>query len=178
MTAIQPIGDPHDIRLLMRGGIFFDRRENRQPVGKIGYGFESPQPVLRLGRVKRQDLARPLRYRDNGGELRILPGRLDPPRRRGNSLLPARCRRPAIVQNDQQRSGLRLHRQRIQHRSRHREYETSRDDETQQQQPPRCVAGGLAGRTQTENKPQRRKGHQHRARRRDAQQKIQKRQAR
>ena len=31
---------------------FSDRRQNRQPVGKIGYRFESPQTVLRLGCIE------------------------------------------------------------------------------------------------------------------------------
>ena len=52
MAAIESIGDPNNRRFfLLRGGIFFDRGKNRQPIGNKRHGLERPQAILRLGRI-------------------------------------------------------------------------------------------------------------------------------
>ncbi len=177
VTALHAVGDPDQRRLRLRRDEIGDRRNQSQPVRNERHGFDGAQTLQRLRSVGSDDLVAAV-GRCHERDRLATPCRLaDPLRRRRHAKIPGGCRRPAIVNHQQQSAAAAFAaRQRIEDGTGHRENDRGRDGQAQDEQPPGRMGRRLVARAQIENESQRRKRNPVRPRRGDPQQVVEHRQ--
>ena len=166
-AEFDPVGDPQHVRARRRRKIPFDRRRRRVARRSKRRRGERPQPPFDLAGVQRDDIAPALREgfdRDRppgaGRGEHLLPGVSD-------TLFECPGRRPAVVEEDQQRTRSVKRSEVAPQGLGHRHNDQRRDREAQDQDRPRRSRGLRLLRREPDEEPERRKRHAARRRRGD-----------
>ena len=174
--VVEPVAQPDDIGAGVELELV-DLVGRDGAVGRPRLGPEGAQDGAHLvGPQRALAHGRRVERRGRGADQRDQPagafGALDQPLGVGDAGRPARRRRPAVVDHQQERSLARQLGLRIEQRPRDREDQRRRQQQAQQQQPPRHLHRRLLAGLEPDQQPDRRKADQLRQRRDQAQQPV------
>ncbi len=172
-AEVDSVGDPDDLGLRIGVEETLDRRQRRLARRRIGNGRQRAQFFLDARAVERRDVEPACGNRQHGREAPSARRAAQRVARVCDAALPGRRRRPAVVDQQEQRAGAGAGGFReVPDRPRHRQDDQGGDRDPQRQQGPRRLGRRRIFRIEAEQQAQRREHGLARSRRRDLEKNI------